>query len=142
MTETEHHSPASSEVQIDSILNALMLIQGKLQGSKDILKHYKIKSERLTQLKRAKKELGEQIAEEKDRIESEYYEDKDYEQAKNDQLTYKNEIKEKKSELGVILHSKYKAPTLQTEEHIVNGEPVKLQLQFIPDIYINGRSLK
>jgi hypothetical protein len=142
MIKTEQHAEAPEQVQIQKLLDGIAEKKQKLEDAKIILKSYKIKSDRLDDLKSAAKELREQIKEEKDRIEDEFYEDKDYEQAKNDELTYKNEIKENTGELSAILHKKYKAPDLQTEDHTVNGEMVKLQLQFVPDIYLNGKSLK
>jgi hypothetical protein len=142
MIETEQHAEAPEQVKISNLLVEIAEKKQKLEDAKIILKSYKIKSDRLDDLKSAAKELREQIKEEKDRIEDEFYEDQDYEQAKNDELTYKNEIKEKTGELSMILHKKYKAPELQTEDHTVNGEMVKLQLQFVPDIYLNGKALK
>ena len=79
--------------EIEKLLLEIMELKDKFQDAKAILRGYKIKSERLTQLKRAQKELKEQVDEEKKNIEDEFLEDSDYEQASNDELTLKNQIK-------------------------------------------------
>ena len=131
-----------SQTNIFTLLKEIQATKEKLSDAKLILKGYKIKSPKLTQLVAARKGLTEQINEEKERIIAEFYEDKDFEQAKNDELTYKNQLKEKVAMLKVEVKSKYKLPQLQTEDHVVNGEPLKLQLEFAPTIYINGKESK
>ena len=128
--------------EISKLLTQVAKTKEKLADAKEILKSYKIKSPALSDLMKAKKELMEQINDEKDRIEKEYYEDKDYEQAKNDQLTLKNELKEKASMLRIAVSAKYKVQQLATEDYNIEGEQMKLQLEFAPRIYINGKEFK
>ncbi len=133
---------AAKTNQVEKILVELTEIKDKLQNAKVILKDFKVKSDRLTQLKKAKKELAEQIEEEVDRIESEYYEDKDYEQSKNDELTYKNQIKEKSAELREAMAKVDVSQQLSTYEYNVKGEPVKMQVERVVKVYLNGREQK
>lgn len=119
-----------------------MRIKDKLQDARVILKDFKVRSERLTELKKAKKELWEQIGEEKERIESEFYEDKDYEQSKNDELTYKNQIKEKSGELRQVMAQVNVDQQLSTYEYNIKGEPLKMQVERVVKVYINGREEK
>ena len=129
---------------IDVILDHIYGLQSKLMDCKAVLKHYKIKSDRLDQLKKAKKELQEQINDEKDRIENEYYADSDYEKARNDELTYKNEIKQEKAMLKQKLASKYRSKEqaqMITDKRLVRGEQLKLQLEFTPNVYLNGNKI-
>jgi len=128
--------------QVEKLLQELMNIKDKLADAKVILKDFKVRSERLTQLKRAKKELGEQIDEEKDRIEGEFYEDKDYEKSKNDELTYKNEIKEKNAEIRQAMSLVNVDQQLSTYEYNIKGEPIKMQVERVVKVYINGREEK
>lgn len=128
--------------QIEKLLLELMRIKDKLQDARVILKDFKVRSERLTELKKAKKELWEQIGEEKERIESEFYEDKDYEQSKNDELTYKNQIKEKSGELRQVMAQVNVDQQLSTYEYNIKGEPLKMQVERVVKVYINGREEK
>lgn len=125
--------------QIEKILLKLMELKDKLKDSKAILRGYKVTSERLTQLKRAKKEMAEQIEEEKKNIEDEFLEDKDYEQANNDELTYKNDIKEKNAELRAVMAKLNTSQTLSTYDYNIKGEPVKMQVERVVKVYINGK---
>ncbi len=128
--------------QIEKLLQELMTAKSKLEDAKTILKHFKIKSDRLVELKRAKKELAEQVEEEKDRIEGEFYEDKDYEQSKNDELTYKNEIKEKNALLRQAMAQVDVDKQLSTYEYNIKVEPVKMQVERVVKVYINVREEK
>ena len=128
--------------QIEKLLQELIDIKEKLADARAILKDFKVRSEKLTQLKKAKKELGEQIDEEKERIESEFYEDKDYEQSKNDELTYKNQIREKNAELRQAMAQVNVDQQLSTYEYNIKGEPLKMQVERVVKVYINGREEK
>ena len=128
--------------QIEKLLLELMDLKEKFLDAKAILKGYKVKSDRLTQLKRAKKELHEQVEEEKKNIEDEFLEDSDYEQANNDQLTVKNQIKEKNAELRQTMAQVNKSQDLSTYDYNIKGEPVKMQVERVVKVYINGREEK
>lgn len=128
--------------QIEKLLVEIHEIKDKLEDAKAILKDFKIRSERLTELKKAKKELTEQMEEEKERIENEFYEDKDYEQSKNDELTYKNQIKEKSAELRQAMAQVNTDQQLSTYEYNIKGEPLKMQVERVVKVYINGREQK
>jgi len=133
---------ATAEQKIEQLLNHIAKTQGQLLDTKEVLKEYKIKSDTLTKMKEAKKDMIQKINEEKDRIEDELYEDPTYEKSKNDELTLKNQLKEQIAMLKVEVQSKYNAPGLKTEDHLIKGEQMKLQLEFMPNIYINGRLIK
>lgn len=128
--------------QIENLLQELIAIKEKLEDSKAILNNFKIRSEKLTQLKKAKKELGEQIDEEKDRIENEYYADKDYETSKNDTLTYRNQIREKNAEIRKALAEVNVDQQLSTYEYNIKGAPLKMQVERVVKVYINGKEEK
>lgn len=130
------------EPKAENILVDLMSLKDKLEDAKAILKSYKIRSERLTQLKRAKKDLNLQIEEEKKNIEDEFLENEDYEQASNDQLALKNQIKEKNSDLKVAMSNINTSQTLSSYEYNIKGEPIKLQVERVVKVYINGKEEK
>lgn len=128
--------------QIEKLLQEILAIKEKLEDAKAILNNFKIRSEKLTQLKKAKKELGEQIDEEKDRIENEFYADKDYETSKNDELTYKNQIREKNAELRQAMAQVNVDQQLSTYEYNIKGEPLKMQVERVVKVYLNGKEQK
>ena len=125
--------------EIEKLLLKLLQIKEKLANAKAVLKHYKIQSDQLSQLKQAKKELQEQINDEKDRIENEYYADADYEKAKNDELTHKNEIKELNGELKVMMAQVDTDQQLSTYSYNIKGEKIKLQVERVAKVYLNGK---
>ena len=138
------HNPKASvkPKKIENLRTSVMDLKDKLATAREILKSYKIKSDRLTQLKRAKKDMNEQIEEEKKQIEDGYLEDSDYKQASNDELTLKNEIKEKNGELRDVMKLVNPGQQLFTYDYNIKGEPVKMQVERVVKIYINGREEK
>ena len=128
--------------QIENKLVELMGLKDKLLDAKEMLKSFKIKSDRLKDLQTAYKDLRDQISEEKDKIENEFYEDKDYEKAKNDDLTYKNQIKEKSSELREIMKEVDADKQLATYDYNIKGEKLKMQVERVVKVYINGKEEK
>jgi len=128
--------------KLENLLVQLHELKDKLFLTKTTLKEYKIKSDRLTQLISARKEMNEQIKEEKDRIEDEFYEDPTYETAKNDELTYKNQVKEKTGEIKQATATMNPDQTLFTIDYNVKGEQYKLQIERAPRVYINGKEQK
>ena len=128
--------------QIEKLLEQILQLKSKLEDTKAVLKHYKIKSDKLNELTKVKKELAEQIAEEKDRIEGEYYEDKDYETAKNDELTYKNQIKEMTAELKQLMAEVDVNQKISTYDYNIRGEKLKMQVERTVKVYLNGKEEK
>ncbi len=128
--------------QIEKLLVELVGIKEKMANAKETLKSYKIKSDRLTEFQKAKKDLLGQISDEKDRIGNEFYADKDYETAKNDELTYKNQIREKNAELRELMAKVNPSQQLSTYDYNIKGEPLKIQVERVVKVYINGKEEK
>jgi uncharacterized protein involved in exopolysaccharide biosynthesis len=128
--------------QIENSLAKLLELKDKLFLVKETLKTYKINSDRLKQLKVARKEMSEQIEEEKRRIEDEFLADKDFEQAKNDELNLKNDIKEKTSEFRELLAKVNPGQDLSTYDYNIKGAPTKVQVQRVVKVFINGKEEK
>jgi len=125
--------------QIEKLLQELMEMKDKLTNAKALLKNFKVTSDDLTKLMKAKKELAEQIADEKDRIEDDFYADKDYEQSKNDELTLKNQIREKSAELKQLMAKVDTDQQLSTYNYNIKGEDLKMQVEKVVKVYINGK---
>lgn len=128
--------------QIEKTLLELKELEEKLQGVKDILRHFKVKSDRLDQLKTAYKELKEQMNGEKDRIEQGFLEDTDYETAKNDEVTLKPQIRDKKTEMRQLMTHVNPNQQLSTLEYNIKGEALKIQVERTVKVYINGKEAK
>ena len=129
-------------LEIEKSLTKLIELKDKLFGVKEILKTFKINSDRLKQLKVARKEMSEQIEEEKRRIEDEFLADKDFEQAKNDELNLKNDIKEKNSEFRELMAKVNPGQDLSTYDYNIKGEATKVQVQRVVKVFINGKEEK
>ena len=107
-----------------------------------MLKNYKIKSDRLTQLVAAKKDLQMQIEEEKNRIENELMEDNDYADAKKKEKEAKIEIKEANSDIRETL-TEIKMNTLTASyDYMIEGEQLKVQVEKFVKFYLNGKEQK
>lgn len=128
--------------QIEKLLLELTELKEKLADTKAVLHHYKITSETLTQLKKTKKELGEQIDDEKKRIEDGYLGEKDYEEAYNDNLKIKSDIKEKNAHLKKAMSEINTSETLSTYTYNIKGEELKVQVERAVKVYINGKEEK
>ncbi len=124
------------------IESELSELKEKLLDAKAVLKGYKIESERLTQLSRAKKQMTGEISEEKKKIEDAFMEDKDFAQAKDDELQYKSGLREKTAELRKLMTQVNPAQQLATYEYNIKGEPVKMQVERVAKIYLNGKEQK
>ena len=128
--------------QIENMLTSILELKDKLLNAKAILKGYKITSDRLSQLKVAKKDISMQIQEETKRIEEEFMADKDFEQAKQDEKKYKNSIAEKNGELRELMSQVNVDQTLSTYNYNIKGEELKMQVERVVKVYINGREEK
>jgi len=134
--------PDLKPFEIEKQLTKLMELKAKLEGVKEVLRKYKIQSDRLKQLKQAKKEMNDQIEEEKRKIEDEHLADKDFEQAKNDELNLKNDIKEKNVEFRQMMSKVNPGQDLSTYDYNIKGEPLKVQVQRVVKVFINGKEEK
>jgi len=128
--------------QVENILVNISEMQDKMQDAKVILKNFKMDSDRLRQLKGAYKEMKAQLDEEKDRIEDEFYQDPSYEEAKNSELTLKNQMKEKNGELKQVMAKMKTEEQVSTYEYNIKGENQKLQVERVVKVYINGKEQK
>jgi len=108
--------------QIEKTLLELTELKEKLEDAKAILKHFKVKSDRLSQLKAAKKDIQGQVEEEIKRIEDEFLGDKDYEDSKNEELTLKPQIRDKQTEVRELMAKVNPSQQLSTLEYNIKGE--------------------
>jgi len=76
------------------------------------------------------------------RIEDELLADKDFEQAKNDELNLKNDIKEKNAEFRGLMAKVNPGQDLSTYDYNIKGEPTKVQIQRVVKVFINGKEEK
>jgi len=72
-------------------------------------------------------------------IEERYFEDQDYKDAKENELVHKNKIKEKVAELREIMAKINKNQDVATYDYNIKGEPLKVQVERLVKVYINGK---
>jgi len=125
--------------QIEKALVELAELKEKHANIKAVLKQYRITSDRLKELKKVKRELQEQIEEEKKRIEDEFLEHEDYEEAMNEELELKPKMRDKQREIREAVSSLNPEQQLSTYEYNVKGEPLKIQVERVAKVYINGK---
>lgn len=128
-----------SNIKLEKLLLELLKLQEKSTNNKALLKQYKIKSDRLTQLLSAKKDLMAQINEEKERIEDEMMEDNDFAYAKKTEKELKIKIKETKSEMRAELVQMKMNGLTASLDYVVEGQPVKVQIEKNVTFYLNGK---
>lgn len=131
-----------TNLQLEKLLLQLLKLKKKIDDNKAILKSYKIKSDRLTQLTAAKKDLQVQIEEEKNRIEEELMEDVDYAEAKKDEKELKVELAETNADIKEILNDVKMQTLTASYDYTIDGEPVKVQVEKFVKFFLNGKEQK
>ncbi len=142
MTKAQQEAEAPAEQQVQTLLEQIAKLNEDIKGNKDVMKEYKIESDELRGMTDKKKILQDAINEEKEKIEIVHAEDPTYGETKADILAKENQRREKIGELRGILKSKHKTPEIKTEDYVISGGQMKLQLAFEPQIYIDGKELK
>lgn len=114
----------------------------ELKDLKNALKAYKVTSESMEELKKTRKELTQQINDEKDRIEAEFQQDKTYNELREKVLDAEEKIAVAKQDLRTILREEAMKSDFVEMQFEVNGIPFKLQSQAKVAIYFNGKEEK
>ena len=128
--------------QAHNIVERMFRSKDDLKDIKNALKAYKITSEKLEELKKARKEFTQQINEEKDRIEAEFQKDKTYNELREKVLDAEEKIAVTKQDLRVLLKEEALKKDFVEMQFEVNGIPFKLQSQAKVAIYFNGKEEK
>lgn len=143
---SKQKKPTLSEAQLE--LKAQVLVEkffrakDELKDIKNALKAYKVSSEKMEELKKARKEFTQQITDEKDRIEAEFQKDKIYNELREKVLDQEEKIAVAKQDLRIILKEKAMENEFVEIKFEVNGQPFKLQTQAKVAIYFNGKEEK
>jgi len=127
---------------LDKLLRKLLGLKQKTADNKALLKDYKIKSDRLTQLVSDKKDIMVQIKDEKDRLENEMMEDNDYADAKKTEKELKINAKEVNSDIRQELYSIKMGALTDSLDFVIDGEPIKIQVEKFRKFYLNGKEQK
>ena len=114
----------------------------ELKDLKNALKAYKVTSESMEELQKTRKELTQQINDEKDRIEAEFQQDKTYNELREKVLDAEEKIAVAKQDLRTILREEAMKSDFVEMQFEVNGIPFKLQSQAKVAIYFNGKEEK
>lgn len=141
-THIEQSVDQNEKQEIQKLLYEIVETKDRIVSNRIIMKNYKVASDPLSKLKQQMKVLKEAMEEEKERIEKELALDKDYEKSKHEDLKLKNELKEKMAMLRLSLRNQHKVASVYTEKYEVKGVQMKLQLEFAPNLYLEGKPLK
>jgi len=128
--------------QAHSIVQRMFRAKDELKEIKNALKAYKITSEKLEELKQARKEFTQQINEAKDGIEAEFQKDKTYNELREKVLDAEEKIAVSKQDLRVLLKEEALKNDFVEMVFEVDGQPFKLQSQAKVAIYFNGKEEK
>lgn len=131
-----------STIKLEKLLIEFLKLNKQQDDNRALLKSYKIKSDRLTQLTAAKRDLQAQIEEEKNRIEGELLEDNDYAEAKKTEKEMKIEISEKKSEIRIVLDEVNQNRMNAEYDYMLEGSPLKMQMERTVRFFLNGKEQK
>lgn len=131
-----------STIKLEKLLLELLKLRKKNDDNKALLKSYKIKSDRLTQLTAAKKDIHAQMEEEKNRIEDELLEDNDYAEAKKSDKELRIKIKEQNSDIRMMLDEVNKTTMHAEYDYNLEGEPLKMQMERAVLFFLNGKEQK
>lgn len=130
------------EAKAQAMVERMFRAKDDLKELKNALKAYKITSEKLEELKKARKEFTDQINDEKDAIEAGFQKDKTYNEIREKVLDAEEKIAVSKQDLRVLLKEKAKETEFFEMEFEVNGIPFKLQSQAKVALYFNGKEEK
>ncbi len=109
---------------------------------KNALKAYKVTSEKMEELKKARKEFTQQINDEKAKIEEEFQKEPEYNKLREQQLDAEEKMAVAKQDLRVLLREEALKQDFVELKFDVDGIPFKLQSQAKVAIYFNGVEAK
>jgi hypothetical protein len=130
------------EAKAQGLLERMFRSKDDLKEYKNALKAYKVTSEKMEELKKARKEFTDQINDEKTRIEGEFQKDKTYNEIREKILDCDEKIALSKQDLRVLLKEKAMENEFFEMQFDVNGIPFKLQSQAKVALYFNGKEEK
>lgn len=130
------------QLKAKALVQKLFNAKDNLKDVKNALKAYKVTSEKLEELAKARKEFTDQINEEKERIEAQFQKDKTYIELREKKLDAEEKIAVAKQDLRVAMLDETIKKQFVEMEVDVNGVPMKLQTQVKVNLYFNGREEK
>jgi len=130
------------EAKAQALVERMFHAKDEVKELKNALKAYKVTSEKMEELKKARKEFTDQINDEKDKIEAGFQKDKTYNELREKVLDHEEKIAVAKQDLRVLLKEKAKDNEFFEMEFDVNGVPFKLQSQAKVALYFNGKEEK
>jgi len=130
------------EVKAQAMVERLFRAKENLKDVKDTLKAYKITSEKLEELKKARKAFTDQVNDEKTRIEAQFQKDKTYNELREKALDCEEKIALSKQDLRQLLKDEALEKGFVELTVEVEGQIMKLQSQAKVAIYFNGKEEK
>lgn len=136
----------SSEMQLQfraqALVERLLRSREEVKELKNALKAYKVTSEKLDTLKKARKKYTEEINDEKALIEGRFQKDKTYNELREKVLDHEEKIAVSKQDLRILLREQALKNEFVELTLEVDGQPLKLQSQAKVALYLNGKEEK
>ncbi|MDP3975814.1 MAG: hypothetical protein Q8P95_02760 [bacterium] len=133
---------SKSQLKAQALVQKLFDAKDQLRETKGALRAYKVTSEKMEELKKARKEFSDQINEEKEKVEAEFQKDPAYIKLREEALDAQEKIALAKQDLRVVLKEQAMKEGFVEIQVEVNGMPVKLQSQAKVALYFNGKDEK
>ncbi len=130
------------EAQIEKLLADLIGLKDELKDLKLITKEYKIESDKLTELKKMRRDISDEMKGEKARIEEDLLSNDDYKDAKEREVKTKEEVREKSAQLKLLMSKMNPELELASYKYTVAGELINMEVERAVKIYINGHEEK
>lgn len=130
---------APSTMKLEKLVAELVKEREESALAKERMKEYRIESEQLTDLKRAARDIRDQAKAEKERIEGEFKEDLEYQDAVEAERTHREKVRELTHELKELLQAFPMKDDIASFEFNILGERQQIQLEKMLKMYINGK---
>ncbi|PIV90804.1 hypothetical protein COW46_01515 [Candidatus Gracilibacteria bacterium CG17_big_fil_post_rev_8_21_14_2_50_48_13] len=128
-----------SNLQLERLLADLVKERERHAVAKERLKEFRIESEALTDLKRAARDIRDQVKAEKQRLEEEFKQDEDFQDSTKEELESRERMRELTHELRELLAEFPMKDDLASFEFNIQGDRQQIQLEKVLKMYINGK---
>ena len=131
--------PLAMRAKVEQLALNLFEAKKKRKEVNKELKAYKITSEKLEELKKARRQYNEQIKEEKERIEGEFQKDETYNGLREEKESSEETIANSKLELKILLTGEAKNSGSVKYEVDVHGQKLQIYAQLSLDLFLDGK---
>ena len=132
-------TPLAMRAKVEQLALDIFEAKRKRKEVNRELKAYKITSEKLEELKKARKQYNDQIKEEKERIEEEFKKDETYNELREEKESSEETIANSKLELKILLTGEAKNSGSVKYEVDVHGQKLQIYAQLSLGLFLDGK---